>query len=114
MLTKAKMTGIKQGDAGWHATLAVNGTEVVVEGASLVIASGGFGHDAKEAESLLLKYRPDLKDFPTTLGAWTTGDGVKIARDVGANLIDMDRVQLHPTGFVDPLKPSERTKTLAA
>jgi len=26
----------------------------------------------------------------------------------------MDRVQLHPTGFVDPKKPQEHTKTLAA
>merc|ERR1712048_1230735 len=70
--------------------------------------------DAKEAESLLLKNRPDLEDFPTTLGPQTTGDGVKIARDLGAKLVDMDRVQLHPTGFVDPSKPQEGTKTLAA
>jgi len=62
----------------------------------------------------LLKNRPDLADFPTTLGPQTTGDGVKIARDLGAKLVDMDRVQLHPTGFVDPAKPSEHTKTLAA
>merc|ERR1712194_566127 len=48
------------------------------------------------------------------MGAQTTGDGVKIARDLGAKLVDMDRVQLHPTGFVDPKKPQEHLKTLAA
>lgn len=47
---------------------------------------------------MLLKHRPDLADFPTTLGPQTTGDGVKLARDLGAGLVDMDRVQLHPTG----------------
>jgi succinate dehydrogenase/fumarate reductase flavoprotein subunit len=29
-------------------------------------------------------------------------------------LVDLDRVQLHPTGFVDPKNPDDRTKTLAA
>jgi len=80
----------------------------------VVISSGGFGHDAKEAESLMLKNRPDLADFPTTLGPQTTGDGLKIARGLNARLIDMDRVQLHPTGFIDPKKPREHMKTLAA
>lgn len=31
---------------------------------------------------------PDLVDFPTTLGPQTTGDGVKLARDIGASLVD--------------------------
>lgn len=114
LLTRTKWTGLERGGAGWRARATVNGSEVVFEGVSVLIASGGFGHDAKEAESLLLKNRPDLDGFPTTLGPQTTGDGVKIARDIGARLVDMDRVQLHPTGFVDPKKPQEHTKTLAA
>lgn len=114
LLTKTKWTGLSRNGASWHVNVVVNGTEQVVEAPAVVIASGGFGHDTKEAESLLLKHRPDLEGFPTTLGSHTTGDGLKIARDIGAQLIDMDRVQLHPTGFVDPAKPSEHTKTLAA
>jgi len=114
LLTKTKWTGLEQGGSGWRIKVIANGSEAVLESTSVVIASGGFGHDAKEAESLLLKNRPDLADFPTTLGPQTTGDGLKIARGLGARLIDMDRVQLHPTGFVDPAKPSEHTKTLAA
>jgi len=114
LLTKARLTRAGQGGPGWRATFAVNDSDIVLEGTSLVIASGGFGHDAKEAESLLLSHRPDLASFPTTLGAQTTGDGVKIARDLGARLVDMDRVQLHPTGFVDPQRPQENTKTLGA
>jgi len=116
LLLKSKWVGLKRQDqsGGWVAEVEANGTKVEVHGAAMVVASGGFGHDSKEVESLLLKHRPDLADFPTTLGAQTTGDGVKIARDIGARLVDMDRVQLHPTGFVDVNKPIETTKTLAA
>ena len=28
-----------------------------------------------------------MADFPTTLGSQTTGDGVKLARDLGARLV---------------------------
>jgi len=116
LLLKSKWKGLTRSDSGsgWVARVEVNGSEMMLHANSFVIASGGFGHDAKEAESLLLANRPDLADFPTTLGPQTTGDGVKIARDIGAKLVDLDRVQLHPTGFVDPKKPQENTKTLAA
>ncbi|CAJ1350162.1 unnamed protein product [Effrenium voratum] len=115
LMLKSKWTGLRRLDSGvWEIDVQQNGATIQVQGRQLLIASGGFGHDAKELESLLLKYRPDLADFPTTLGPQTTGDGVKLARDLGAALVDMDRVQLHPTGFVDVKKPLENTKTLAA
>mmetsp|Transcript_83198 Transcript_83198/g.240360 ORF Transcript_83198/g.240360 Transcript_83198/m.240360 type:complete len:1161 (+) Transcript_83198:103-3585(+) len=114
LLLNTKWTALERGGAGWRATAVVNGSERVFEATNVVITSGGFGHDVTEPESLLLANRPDLDGFPTTLGPQTTGDGVKIARDIGARLVDLDRVQLHPTGFVDPKRPDERTKTLAA
>jgi flavocytochrome c len=120
LLTKTKWTGLHQpeGDGKmWRVTvksLSGSASEEDLQAPSVVIASGGFGHDIKEAESYMKKHRPDLEDFPTTLGAQTTGDGLKIASNLGAALVDMDRVQLHPTGFVDPNKPEEHTKTLAA
>ena len=78
---------------------------------SVVLASGGFGFDS---EGLVRSYRPDLVEFPTTLGSQTTGDGIRLAASVGAELIDMEYVQLHPTGFVDPKNLNEKTKILAA
>lgn len=114
LLLKSKWTALSRSDELWKVEVQVNGTSQVLYGHQVIIATGGFGHDAKEMESLLLKHRPDLVDFPTTLGAQTTGDGVKLARDIGASLVDMDRVQLHPTGFVDMKKPTENTKTLCA
>lgn len=32
--------------------------------------------------------------------------------DIGADLIDMDKIQLHPTGFIDPKDPKSMTKPL--
>ncbi|KAI9346010.1 NADH-dependent fumarate reductase [Zopfochytrium polystomum] len=81
-------------------------------GESVVLATGGFSHD-RTASSLLEKHRPDLAHFPTTNGPWATGDGVKMALDAGADVVDMDQVQLHPTGFVDPSAPDSTVKFLA-
>lgn len=120
LMLKTKWSGLEQrkdGSGGWRTTaqpLKDGLPAEVLESKSVVIASGGFGYDVNEVNSYLMKYRPDLKDFPTTLGAHTTGDGIKLAEGLGANLVDMDRVQLHPTGFVNPAKPEDHVKTLAA
>ncbi|KAI3403610.2 KES1 [Candida oxycetoniae] len=72
-------------------------------GDNLILATGGFSADFQSLDtSLLQKYRPDLLKFPTSNGQQTTGDGQKIAeRDVDAELIHMDQIQVHPTGFIN-------------
>lgn len=52
--------------------------------------------------------------FPTTNGAHCTGDGIKMALDIGAETKDMDFVQVHPTGLIDPKEPDTKVKSLAA
>jgi succinate dehydrogenase/fumarate reductase flavoprotein subunit len=37
-----------------------------------------------------------------------------MALDIGANTIHMDKVQVHPTGLVDPREPDAKVKWLAA
>ena len=81
-----------------------------IMGSSVLIASGGFGASA----DALARYRPDLAAFPTTLSALTTGGPIFLTESIGADLIDMEYVQLHPTGFIDPADPRAKTKTLAA
>lgn len=72
-----------------------------VSGQNVILATGGFSADFTDQASLLKRFRPDLLDFPSTNGQQTTGDGVKFAeRDLNANLLHMDQVQIHPTGFV--------------
>ena len=90
------------------------GTPSIEEHGPVIIASGGFGASAKDPESLLAKYRPDLLDLPTTNGPHCTGDGMVMAEQVGASLIDMDCVQVHPTGLVNMEDPNAYSKFLGA
>ena len=78
-----------------------------------ILATGGFASDRSKG-SYLEKYRPDLMNMPATAGEFSTGDGVGLATSLGAGLVGMDKVQLHPTGWVDPKDPDSGTKTLAA
>ena len=58
----------------------------------VLLATGGYANDHTE-DSLLESYRPELAKVPTTNNKYSTGDGVKLARAVGAHLTDMDQVR---------------------
>merc|ERR1712217_149119 len=79
----------------------------------VIIAAGGFGADFTP-DSLLSKHRPDLSHLPTTNGDHYTGDGLKMSMDVGAECVDLEWVQVHPTGLVNPSDPDAKIKFLAA
>ncbi|KRY12978.1 putative fumarate reductase, partial [Trichinella spiralis] len=76
-------------------------------------STGGYSND-HTSDSLLEEFAKSKIDYPTTNGPFAVGSGVKMARLIGAKLIDMDKVQVHPTGFVDPEQPDAGTKFLAA
>lgn len=110
-----------------HPDGAIVGVEVVTRGTTeqapacvtslvgrtVVLASGGFAAD-RSGGSLLEHHRPELLQMATTAGPFSTGDGVKLAMGVGAATVDMDKVQLHPTGWIDPNDPHSKSKILAA
>lgn len=79
----------------------------------VIIATGGFAADFTES-SLIKAFRPDIYHLPSTNAQTTTGDGIKMAKAIGAELIHMDMVQVHPTGLVDPKDPDSKWKFLAA
>merc|ERR1719389_1551573 len=79
----------------------------------VILASGGFGADFT-SDSLLAQYRPDLLHLPTTNGEHCTGDGIKMGEAIGAKSIDLEWVQVHPTGLVKPDEPDAKIKFLAA
>ncbi len=63
-----------------------NGRFIVFKAKSVVIATGGIG-----------------KAWPVTSNSWEyTGDGMTLAYEAGAELMDMEFVQFHPTGMVWP------------
>ncbi len=76
--------------AGAYGYWRETGSEVLFEAPAVVIATGGVG-----------------KTFKITSNSWEgTGDGHALALKAGANLVDMEFLQFHPTGMVWP--PSVR------
>ena len=83
---------IKDGDriAGAVGYLRATGELVAYKCKAVVLATGGVG-----------------KAWKYTSNSWEcTGDGMTLALDAGAELIDMECIQFHPTGMVWP--PSVR------
>ena len=63
-----------------------NGRFIVFKAKSVVIATGGIG-----------------KAWPITSNSWEySGDGMALAYEAGADLMDLEFVQFHPTGMVWP------------
>jgi len=89
------------------------GGKVYKEFGPVIFCSGGFGADFG-ANSLLATYRPDLLHLPTTNGEHCTGDAIKMGEAIGAKTIDLEWVQVHPTGLVKPDDPDAKVKFLAA
>jgi succinate dehydrogenase / fumarate reductase, flavoprotein subunit len=79
---------LKDGDkiAGAFGYYREDGRFVLFKAKAIVLATGGVG-----------------KSFTVTSNSWEyTGDGHALAYDAGADLIDMEFVQFHPTGMVWP------------
>jgi succinate dehydrogenase / fumarate reductase flavoprotein subunit len=65
----------------------VGGTFKVFKASAVIVATGGIG-----------------RSFKITSNSWEgTGDGHALAYEAGAELMDMEFVQFHPTGMVWPL-----------
>jgi flavocytochrome c len=74
---------------------------------AVVFAAGGFAGD----RALLARHRPDLAGMPSTNDE-RPGAHALLA-NLGVPLLDMDSVQVHPTGFVDPANVTAPIKFLA-
>ena len=70
-----------------------NDTNYTINAKAVILATGGFGNN----EDMIVKYRKDLKGTVTTSAPGITGDGIVMAEDVGAGLVDIEQIQLHPT-----------------
>lgn len=113
IVKKARVTSLnKQGNLITGITYEQDGKSGTLDG-PVVLATGGYAADFTET-SLIKKYRPDTYDLATTNGAHATGDGQKMVMAIGGNGIDLEKIQVHPTGLVDPKDPGAKTKFLAA
>ena len=113
IIKKAKVTAVnKDGNKITGVTYDFGGEKQFVDGV-VVLATGGYAADFSET-SLLKKHRPDTFDLASTNGTHATGDGLKMLMEIGGQGIDLDKVQVHPTGLVDPKDPGSKWKFLAA
>ncbi|KAI9812485.1 MAG: hypothetical protein M1827_004716 [Pycnora praestabilis] len=113
IIKKARVTSVNhEGNKVTGVTYEFNGESQSVDG-PVVLATGGYAADFSET-SLLKKHRPDTYDLASTNGQHATGDGLKMLMAIGGQGIDLDKVQVHPTGLVDPKDPGSKWKFLAA
>lgn len=114
IITNAKVTRVAHGEDGWAVECTVNRDGVterqILSANALIFATGGFAAN----KTMLQDYDALAAAFATTNGPWATGDGILLGKELGASLIHMDQVQIHPTGFIDPADPTAGTKFLAA
>ena len=67
--------------------------DYTIHAKAVILATGGFGNN----EDMIVKYRKDLKGTVTTSAPGIMGDGIVMAQEVGADLVDIEQIQLHPT-----------------
>ena len=64
---------------------------------AVVLATGGYGQN----KEMIAVYRPTFKDMTSSNNVTSTGDGIKMALNIGASMTDIDWVQAHPTVGLD-------------
>lgn len=84
---------IMDGDKAAGVKAESKDTIYTIRADAVILATGGFGAN----EEMYTKYKPDLKGTVTTNSPGATGDGIVMAEKVGAALVDIDEIQLHPT-----------------
>ena len=81
----------------------LNGTVVVQGHKAVIIATGGFGSNIDMREKYNTNW-PSLRNIGTTNHPGATGDGIALAKNIGADLVGMEYIQLLPMG--DPVTGS--------
>lgn len=102
---------VNGGVVGGCAYMDGEGKQMVVYARKgVVLATGGFGHNA----TWVSKYvGSNMTAWCTTNGDFATGDGIMLGERIGAQVIGIDQIQIHPTAFVDPAAEQSETKILA-
>ncbi len=85
LMDNGKASGVTaQGEYGETITIHAN---------AVIIATGGFGGSMERIVAL----RPDLAGYISTNVPTATGDAIDFLSEVGADFVDMEQIQLHPT-----------------
>ena len=69
------------------------GENITVHANAVIIATGGFGGNMDRIVAL----RPDLAGYISTNVATASGDAIDFLGEIGADFVDLEQIQLHPT-----------------
>ena len=69
--------------------------DYTINAKAVILATGGFGANF----DMMTQYDPSLANAVTTNHSGATGDGILMAQALGADTVDMDQIQLHPTVY---------------
>ena len=69
------------------------GAKITINAKAVILATGGFGANLKMVAIL----NPALEGFMTTNAPGINGDGIVMAQELGAAVVDMKQIQIHPT-----------------
>ena len=73
------------------------GNKITVNAKAVILATGGFGANL----DMVVQYKPELAGFMTTNAAGIQGQGILMAVEIGADTVDMEQIQIHPTVQAD-------------
>jgi fumarate reductase flavoprotein subunit len=99
VLTNTTATEILTDDAGSAVGVVAetkDGATVTVNAKAVVITTGGFGAN----NDMIASIRPELDGFITTNAPGIQGQGIQMAQAIGADTVDLEQIQLHPTVHV--------------
>lgn len=92
--TKATEIIMANGAAAGVVVTDANGS-YKINAEAVVLASGGFGAN----NDMVASFQPTFDGYITTNDPNITGDGIVMAQAVGAAVVDMEQIQLHPTVY---------------
>lgn len=94
--TYSRVTELLTGAGGAISGVRVKdrlGESYTIKTRAVVIASGGYGSNPQKVAQL----RPEFARFTSTGQPGTTGDALDLVQRVGAEVFDLDQIQIHPT-----------------
>ena len=92
-VTAEEITRSEDGKISGVKAKGSSGNSVEVKAPVVIVATGGFAANKEMVE----KYQPSLKGYMSTNAPGALGQGITMAEAVGADTVDMDQIQIHPT-----------------
>ena len=94
--THSRVTELLPGPGGAMQGVRVldrRGDAYTIRAKAVVLASGGYGSSAER----VARYKPAFARFTSTGQPGTTGDAIDLVQRVGAEVFDLEWIQIHPT-----------------